>query len=136
MACWWNLQKWVRERESRAAMAAVPESVATLCSTNCSLSAKNREKAYHQSRKIKGKDEMDVYNEESEILAENTFTSTGGWTLNGQLLCCRNTYCAILCIKECLVDVDKLLRILATLSIVYENCHDMEFVTLYIKAGT
>lgn len=79
---------------------------------------------------------MDVYNEESEILAENTFTSTGGWTLNGQLLCCRNTYCAILCIKECLVDVDKLLRILATLSIVYGNCHDMEFVTLYVKAGT
>lgn len=42
----------------------------------------------------------------------------------------------ILCIIECLVDVDKHLRILATLSIVYENCHDMEFVTLYIKAGT
>lgn len=56
--------------------------------------------------------------------------------MDGQLLCCRNTYCAILCIKECLVDVDKHLRILATLSVMYENCHDMEFVTLYIKAET
>ena len=107
MACWWNLQKWVRERESRAAMAAVPESVATLCSTNCSLSANNREKAWYQSRKIKGKDEMDVHKESEIPDAGNTFTSAGGWTLNGQLLCCRNTHCAILCIKECLVDVDK-----------------------------
>jgi hypothetical protein len=78
MACWWNLQKWVRERESRAAMAAVPEFVATLCSTNYSLSTKNREKAY-RSRKIKGKDEMDVHNESKIPDAENTFTSTGGW---------------------------------------------------------
>lgn len=62
MACWWNLQKWVRERESRAAMAAVPESIAILCSTNYSLSTKNREKGY-QSRKIKGRNEMDVHNE-------------------------------------------------------------------------